>query len=104
MQAVADALDLIALAVIAVSAVVDPELVILDGGVGRSLGPYVEGIIERVHPRVAFTPKVRVSELGPNSTVIGAVAAGLESARQQRVPTAALRPLAALWNAERSSA
>jgi glucokinase len=103
-QAVADALDLIALAVIAVSAVVDPELVILDGGVGRSLGPYVGGIVERVHPRVAFTPNVQVSELGPNSTVIGAVAAGLESARQQRAPTVALRPLSALWNAERSSA
>ncbi|MGA3031514.1 MAG: ROK family transcriptional regulator [Candidatus Limnocylindrales bacterium] len=102
-RALEDTLDFIALAVIAVSAVVDPELVILDGGVGRSLGPYVNGIKERVHLRVAFTPDVRVSELGPNSTVIGGVAAGLEFARQQRAPSAALHPLAALWHAERSS-
>ena len=55
------------------------------------------------HLRVAFTPDVRVSELGPNSTVIGGVAAGLEFARQQRAPSAALHPLASLWHAERSS-
>jgi glucokinase len=102
-RTIEDALDSIALAVIAISAVVDPQLVILDGGVGRSLGPYVDGIRQRVHLRVAFTPDIRVSELGPNSTVIGGVAAGLEFARQQRAPSAALHPLAALWHAERSS-
>ena len=101
-RAVEDALDFIALAVVAVAAVVDPELVILDGGVGRSLGPYVDGIKERVHQRVAFTPEVRVSELGPNSTIIGGVAAALEFVRQERAPSAALHPLTALWHAERS--
>jgi glucokinase len=102
-KSVEELIDLIALAVIAVSAVVDPQLVILDGGVGRSLGPYADAIKERVHLRVAFTPDVRVSELGPNSTVIGGVAAGLEFARQQRAPSAALHTLASLWHAERSS-
>lgn len=102
-RALEDTLDLIALAVIAISAVVDPELVILDGGVGRSLGPYAGSIEERVHRRVAFTPNVRASELGSNSTVIGGVAAGLEFARQQHAPSAALHPLTALWHAERSS-
>lgn len=97
-----DTLDLIALAVIAISTVVDPELVILDGGVGRSLGAYAGTIEERVHRRVAFTPKVRASELGSNSTVIGGVAAGLEFARQQQAPSAALHPLPALWHSERS--
>jgi glucokinase len=102
-KALEDTLDLIALAVIAISAVVDPELVILDGGVGRSLGSYAGSIEERVHRRVAFTPAVRVSELGPNSTVIGGVAAGLEFARQQQAPSAALHSLTALWHRERSS-
>ena len=56
-RAMEETLDLIAFAIIAVSAVVDPELVILDGGVGRSLGPYAGNIEERVHRRVAFTPR-----------------------------------------------
>jgi glucokinase len=99
LQTVEEALDSIALAVIAVTAVVDPQLVILDGGVGRSLGPYVEGIKERVQLRLAFTPDIRVSELGPNSTVIGGVAAGLEFARQQQAPASALQPLKPLWHA-----
>ena len=101
-RALEETLDLIAFAIIAVSAVVDPELVILDGGVGRSLGPYAGDIEERVHRRVAFTPDVRASELGSNSTVIGGVAAGLEFARQQQAPSAALHPFTALWHAERS--
>jgi predicted NBD/HSP70 family sugar kinase len=102
-KALEDTIDLIALAVIAISSVVDPEMVILDGGVGRSLGPYATSIEERVHRRVAFTPVVRASELGSNSTVIGGVAAGLEFARQQQAPSAALQPLTAIWNPERSS-
>ncbi|MGZ6268191.1 MAG: ROK family transcriptional regulator [Candidatus Limnocylindrales bacterium] len=102
-RALEDTLDFIALAVIAISAVVDPELVILDGGVGRSLGPYEKSIEERVHRRVAFVPTVRASELGSNSTVIGGVAAGLEFARQRQAPSAALHPLTALWQSERSS-
>jgi glucokinase len=93
-----ETLDLIALAIIAVASVVDPELVILDGGVGRSLGRYVDRIVERVHLRVAFTPAVRVSELGPTSTIIGGVAAGLELARQGWTPTAASHSLDALWS------
>jgi hypothetical protein len=75
--------------------------VILDGGVGRSLGPHVDSIKEPVHRRVAFTPEVRVSELGP-TTIIGGVAAGLEFVRQQRAPSAALHALSALWHAETS--
>jgi predicted NBD/HSP70 family sugar kinase len=102
-RTVDETLDLIALVVIAISATVNPERVIFDGGVGRSLGRYIERITDRVRPRLPYLPDLRVSELGPNSTVIGGVAAGLELARQQRAPSAARQPLTALWSSRRSA-
>ncbi len=102
-RTVEETLDLIALVVISISAAVNPERVIFDGGVGRSLSPYVDRIVDRVRLRVPYPPDLRVSELGPNSTVIGGVAAGLELARQQRAPTAARHPLTALWSARRTA-
>jgi predicted NBD/HSP70 family sugar kinase len=102
-RTVDETLDLIALVVIAISATVNPERVIFDGGVGRSLGRYIERIAERVRPRLPYLPDLRDSELGPNSTGIGGVAAGLELARQQRAPSAARQPLTALWSSRRSA-
>lgn len=97
-EVVDETIDLVAFAVIAIAAVADPEVIFFDGGIGRSLEPFLVGIAERVSRRVPFAPRLRVSELGPNSTVIGGVAAALELARQRRAPSAALRPLSAVWN------
>ena len=75
-------LDQVALAVIAFATVVDPELVILDGGLGRALEPYVEALDARVEPRVPAAPRIVASRLGKDATVTGAVAAALELARR----------------------
>jgi glucokinase len=86
-QVVEELLDQVSLAIIAFVAVVDPELVILDGGLGRALEPYVAALDARVDPKVPAAPRIVASQLGKDATVTGAVAAALELARRpSRVP------------------
>lgn len=70
-------IDWLAIGIADITAVVDPELVILDGGVARSLQPIlprVEAILAGVLPKV---PRLVASTLGPNATVVGAIAAAI---------------------------
>lgn len=82
----AEVLDAVAMAVIALAGSVDPELLILDGAVGRSLEPFLGEIEERVTSQLAVPPRLAVSTLGSRSTVIGAIAAALELAYRQGAP------------------
>ncbi len=81
-------IDYVAMAIIAIVSSVDPDLVILEGGVGRALNPYVESISRRVADCVPAPPRIVVSSLESNATLLGAIAAGLELARQGSVPSA----------------
>jgi glucokinase len=83
-----DLLDDTALALAAITVVVDPEVIILDGTVGRSLEPYLAALEERLAGRLPAAPRLLVSGLGPNATVVGAVAAALQLARERSAPTA----------------
>ncbi|TWP53409.1 ROK family protein [Lentzea tibetensis] len=72
----------LAFLVAAVTAVVDPELVVLGGGIGGNLdllcGP-MEEVLRRTTPLV---PRIVAGELGDGAVLAGAVAVGLESARE----------------------
>jgi glucokinase len=68
-----EVLEYVAMTVIDITALLNPERVILDGGVGRALAPYVPRIRELVAPSVLVPPDLRVSTLTPNSTLAGAV-------------------------------
>jgi glucokinase len=81
-------LDWIAMALVQVVATVDPELIILEGSVGRSLEPHLAELVRRIAPCVPVMPRLLVSGLGPNATVVGAIAAALQLARRQHVPNA----------------
>jgi glucokinase len=81
-------LDWVALALVQVVATVDPEVMILEGSVGRSLEPHLAELVRRIAPCVPAVPRVLVSRLGPNATVVGAIAAALQLARRQRLPNA----------------
>lgn len=81
-------LDDTALALAAIIVVVDPEVIILDGTLGRCLDPYLAGLEERLSGRLPAVPRLRVSGLGPNATVIGAIAAALQLARERAAPSA----------------
>jgi glucokinase len=81
-------LDYTAIGLAAIAAIVDPELIILDGSIGRSLQPYLEGLSARLTGRLLAVPRICVSGLGLNATVVGAIAAALQLAREQSVPSA----------------
>ncbi len=87
---VEELLDDLAMAIVALVCTVDPELVILEGGLGRSLGPYLDALVARVTPSVPSAPRIVISSLGRDATVIGAVAAALELARRRTAPAAVL--------------
>ncbi len=82
-----EVLDLLAMAVVALVGIVDPEVVILEGAVGRSLFPYLEDLAGRVRASVPDAPRIVVSCLGRDGTMLGAVAAALQLARQHLGPT-----------------
>jgi glucokinase len=78
----------VAMAIVGITAVLDPQRVILDGSVGRALEPYVPRIAELVARTVFAAPEVVVSRLGPNATVVGAIAGALTLERQATAPAA----------------
>ena len=86
---VADELiDDVAMVLVAVGSIVDPSLVILDGPVGRELGPWVEPLSAALAARLPRAPRICVSGLGRGSTLLGAVAAALQLERRQAAPPA----------------
>lgn len=80
-------IDHVAMAIIAIVSSVDPDLVILEGGVGRALDSYVDTISRRVADRVPAPPRIVISNLESNATLLGAIAVGLELARQGSIPS-----------------
>jgi len=79
----------IALAIAAVLPVLDPELVILGGGIGGN-GDLLLAPVEREVAQLSpFRPRIAVGELGDEAVLHGAVATALRAAQEQlftRVP------------------
>lgn len=83
LEAVRQEAERLAHVVAAVAAVLDPDLVVLGGGVGHSadlLLRTVELTLQRIGP---LRPKVAASALGEDVVLLGAVATGLEAARER---------------------
>lgn len=76
----------LAQAVIAVSSVLDPEIVVIDGSVGRALTPLLGRVTALVALHIPTPPRLAVSELGPNSTVRGALSGALNHLRHTDAP------------------
>jgi predicted NBD/HSP70 family sugar kinase len=71
----------LAVVVAAVAAIVDPELVVLGGGIGANadvLLPHLERAVERLTP---LRVPVALSRLGHDAIVLGAIATALDTAR-----------------------
>jgi len=81
-EAVADEVMLVAQAVASVVAVVDPEMVVLGGGIGQAPG-FAAAVAETLEPMVPFAPEILVSALGEAAVVDGCMAMGMEIAWQQ---------------------
>jgi predicted NBD/HSP70 family sugar kinase len=79
---VSEEVGLVARAVSSVVAVVDPELVVLGGGIGRAPG-FAEAVASELERLVPFAPELRVSALGTDAVVDGGLALGMERAWQR---------------------
>ena len=72
---------LVARAVAAIVAVLDPERIVLGGGIGRAPG-FASRVAEALEGVAAVAPELRVSALGDDAVVDGCLAAGMERAWQ----------------------
>ncbi len=73
----------LAMAIATVTPMLDPELVILGGGIGRNGDLLLEPIEHELRRLVPFRPRVVVSALGQDAVLQGAVATALEVAREK---------------------
>lgn len=73
----------IALAVASVVPVVDPELVILGGGIGRNGDLLLEPVEREFRAVSPFHPRIEVSALGQDAELHGAVAMALQAAQDR---------------------
>ncbi len=73
----------IALAIAAIVPVVDPELVVLGGGIGRNAELLLEPIGREFRAISPFAPRVEISLLGEDAVVNGAVWMALQAAQER---------------------
>jgi predicted NBD/HSP70 family sugar kinase len=85
---VADEVQLVARAVCAVVTVVDPELIVLGGGIGQATG-FVDAVAVALRRLAPVLPDLRVSALGADAVVDGCLAAGIDEAWRQLTATMA---------------
>ena len=80
-QIIDDEALLVARAVCAVVTVVDPDLVVLGGGIGQASG-FVDKVSAKLGQLAPVVPEIKVSALGADAVVDGCLAAGLQRAWQ----------------------
>jgi predicted NBD/HSP70 family sugar kinase len=78
---VAEEALLVAKAVCTVITVVDPDLVVLGGGIGQAPG-FLEAVTKQLRQLAPVMPEVKASVLGTETVVAGCLAAGLDRAWQ----------------------
>ncbi|WP_051789511.1 ROK family transcriptional regulator [Streptomyces sp. NRRL S-1022] len=71
----------IAHTVAAAAAVLDPDLVVLGGGVGDSVDLLLRPVRERLRALTPLRPRIAPSRLGADAVLLGAVATALDTAR-----------------------
>jgi predicted NBD/HSP70 family sugar kinase len=76
---VAEEALLVAKAVCTVITVVDPELIVLGGGIGQAPG-FLDAVIDQLRLLAPVLPEVKVTVLGADTVVAGCIAAGLDRA------------------------
>lgn len=88
-EVVAAEASLVARAIASIVAVVDPQLVVLGGGIGQAAG-FIDAVRAELPKYAPVLPSLRVSALGDDAVVDGCLAAGLE--RAWELVTAAAAP------------
>ena len=70
-RAVEQAVDLWAVVIGAAQALLDPDVVVVSGGVAASAARYLPGIVERLEKMLPMAPRVVLSPLGYRAGVLG---------------------------------
>jgi glucokinase len=86
LQVVRELVHDVAAAVAGTTSLIDPDRIILDGSIGRALRPWLGDLCELVAGQVFRAPEIVISDLGPNATVIGAIARALAMVSEQDLP------------------
>jgi predicted NBD/HSP70 family sugar kinase len=81
-EIVAEEALLVAKAVCTVITVVDPELIVLGGGIGQAPG-FLDAVVDQLRLLAPVLPEVKASVLGSETVVAGCIAAGLDRAWRQ---------------------
>jgi predicted NBD/HSP70 family sugar kinase len=76
---VAEEARLVAKTICAVITIVDPDLIVLGGGIGRAPG-FAESVTAELNRIAPVMPAIRVSALGTDAVTDGCLAAGTELA------------------------
>ena len=79
---VAHEVELVARALASIVAVVDPELIVLGGGIGRAPG-FAHAVADALSRLSPVVPEVRASALGDDAVVVGCIACGMEQLWQR---------------------
>jgi glucokinase-like ROK family protein len=72
-QVVSETVDYLSLAIANISATLDPEVIILGGGVAHSADLLLEPILQRIEGVVPFVPRLVASPLERRAVVMGAI-------------------------------
>ena len=78
---IATFIDDLAWAVSVLASLLDPQRVVLGGGIGLRCAPYLDRVASRVTHACGFSPDLAVTELGDDAGVIGAASVALDAAR-----------------------
>ncbi|MBI5667641.1 MAG: ROK family transcriptional regulator [Chloroflexi bacterium] len=76
-EVVEETLDYLAMAIANVSVLLDPEIIILGGGVANSADLIIEPVLRRLDGAIPVAPKLAVSRLGRKAVVMGTIASVL---------------------------
>jgi predicted NBD/HSP70 family sugar kinase len=72
-QVVGDTVDYLSLAIANVSSLLNPEMVVIGGGVARSADLLIEPILGRLQGVVPYVPRIVASSLGRRAAAMGAI-------------------------------
>jgi glucokinase-like ROK family protein len=80
-----ETIDILSLTVANISALINPEMIILSGGVVRYADLVIGPIQERIKGTVPFPPKIEASHLGSRAAALGAIILVLNGTSEQYI-------------------
>jgi predicted NBD/HSP70 family sugar kinase len=68
--------------VASICALLDPELIVVGGGIGQNLDLLTVGMAQELEILTPARPEIAVGDLGRDAVVLGAIALGVERAKE----------------------